>query len=92
MQPGPAATTLPSVSDERLRELERAWRHTGSVDDEVAYLRERVRAGTLDERRLVNLYRRADGRVLTRDCPAGLSAGGQRPGVTMRGGFMPEAR
>lgn len=38
------------MSDERLRELERTWRRTGSVDDEVAFLQERVRTGALGER------------------------------------------
>lgn len=33
--------------DSRLRELERRWRETGSRGDEVAYLRERARAGDL---------------------------------------------
>lgn len=35
------------MSDARLRELERRWRETGSVEDEVAYLRERARTGDL---------------------------------------------
>ena len=33
------------MSDEKLRELERRFRETGSADDEVAWLRERARAG-----------------------------------------------
>ena len=40
------------VSDQRLRELERKWRETGSVEDEAAYLRERVRVGDLTQERL----------------------------------------
>lgn len=40
------------MSDARLRELERRWRETGAVDDEAAYLLERVRSGDLDSRRL----------------------------------------
>jgi hypothetical protein len=35
------------MSDARLRELERRWRETGSVQDEAAYLIERKRGGTL---------------------------------------------
>ena len=34
-----------AMSDEKLRELERRYRETGSVDDELAWLRERARAG-----------------------------------------------
>ena len=33
------------MSDEKLRELERQFRETGSADDEVAWLRERARSG-----------------------------------------------
>jgi hypothetical protein len=40
------------VSDERLRELERRWKETGSVEDEAAWLRERVRAGELAQYRV----------------------------------------
>lgn len=40
------------MSDERLRELERRWRESGAVEDEAAYLRERVRVGDLTEARL----------------------------------------
>ncbi len=40
------------MSDARLRELERRWKETGSVDDEAAYLLERVRSGTADGTRL----------------------------------------
>lgn len=36
-----------SVSDERLREAERRWRATGSVEDEVRLLYERLRVGDL---------------------------------------------
>lgn len=35
------------MSDTRLRDLERRWRETGAVDDEAAYLVERVRVGDL---------------------------------------------
>ena len=41
-----------NVSDLHLRELEAAWRASGSVEDEAAYLRERVRVGDLSEERL----------------------------------------
>lgn len=37
------------MSDERLRQLERRWRETRAIDDEAAYLAERVRAGHLTE-------------------------------------------
>jgi len=40
------------VSDADLRELERRFRETGSVEDEAAWLRERVRVGQLDETRV----------------------------------------
>ena len=40
------------VSDEKLRELERRWRETGAVEDEAAFLLERVRAGELTQERL----------------------------------------
>lgn len=40
------------VSDERLRELERCWQETGTVEDEAAFLSERIRVGSLDQRRL----------------------------------------
>lgn len=40
------------MSDEVLRALERRWRETGSLEDEGAWLRERVRAGTLPRRTL----------------------------------------
>ena len=40
------------MSDERLRDLERRWRLTEAVDDEAAYLLERVRVGDLDQARL----------------------------------------
>lgn len=35
------------MSDARVRELERRWRETGAVDDEAAFLMERVRVGDL---------------------------------------------
>jgi hypothetical protein len=40
------------MTDERLRELERRWKESGSVEDEAAYLLERVRVGDLDQERL----------------------------------------
>lgn len=40
------------MSDQRLRELERAWQAGGGVDDEAALLRERLRRGLTDEARL----------------------------------------
>lgn len=40
------------MADDRLRELERAWRTSGALDDEVAWLRERQRAGDLDAPRV----------------------------------------
>jgi len=40
------------VSDARLRDLERAWRESGALEDELAWLGERVRAGELSEERL----------------------------------------
>lgn len=40
------------MSDERARALERAWRRSGSVADEAAFLRERLRAGEVSLDRL----------------------------------------
>lgn len=37
-----------SVSDEHLRELERAWKEAGTDEAEALWLRERLRLGTLD--------------------------------------------
>ena len=39
------------MSDSRLQELKRAWEASGQVEDEAAYLRERVRVGDLRDRR-----------------------------------------
>lgn len=43
---------MDEVTDQKLRRLERRWRSTGNVEDEAAYLRERVRQGDLSERHL----------------------------------------
>ncbi len=40
------------MTDSHLRELERRFKETGSVEDEAAYLLERVRAGDLEQSRL----------------------------------------
>jgi hypothetical protein len=40
------------VTDHALRESERRWKETGSVEDEAVYLRERLRAGELPLDRL----------------------------------------
>ncbi len=40
------------MSDERLRELDRRWRASGTVDDEAALLAERMRAGVLTPEKL----------------------------------------
>ncbi len=40
------------MSDEKLRELERRFKETGSVEDEAAWLVERVRVGDLTQERL----------------------------------------
>lgn len=40
------------MGDEKLRELERRWRESGTVEDEAAYLLERVRVGDLTQERL----------------------------------------
>ena len=40
------------MSDEELRELERRFRETGSVEDHVAYLKGRLRAGAVTPERL----------------------------------------
>lgn len=41
------------MSDQRIRELERRWRETGSDDDEAAYLAERMRLGELTRKRVL---------------------------------------
>jgi hypothetical protein len=46
------ASFNPRSHDVRLRELERRWKETGSVEDEAAWLRARARAGELDPARL----------------------------------------
>jgi hypothetical protein len=46
------------VSDAKLRDLERRWRETRSLEDEVAFLRERVRAGELARDELLALAHR----------------------------------
>ena len=43
------------MSDEDLRELERRWRASGTVDDEAAYLAERLRAGELSAEQVETL-------------------------------------
>lgn len=40
------------MTDSRLQELERAWKASESLDDEAAYLHERVRTGGLSQERL----------------------------------------
>lgn len=40
------------MSDERLRELERRWRASGALEDEAAWLGERVRLGDLERARV----------------------------------------
>lgn len=40
------------VTDSRLRALERRWKETGTVQDEAAYLVERVRVGDLERSKL----------------------------------------
>lgn len=43
------------MSDTRLRELERRWKISGTVEDEAAYLLERVRVGNLSRENLKRL-------------------------------------
>jgi hypothetical protein len=40
------------MSDEQVRELERRWRASGSIEDEAKYFAERMRVGDLPRRRL----------------------------------------
>ena len=40
------------VSDERLRELERQWKTTGTVEDEAAWLQAKAQAGLVSDARL----------------------------------------
>lgn len=61
------------MSDERVRELERRWKETGTLEDEVAYLGERTRSGDLPRARLVlaaQLDHPAARRLLGENCPA----------------------
>jgi hypothetical protein len=44
---GVARYDAPIMSDQKLRDLERRWKETGNVEDEAAYLLERVRVGRL---------------------------------------------
>ncbi len=64
---------------------------SAAVHDLAAYTAAEVDAllRHREGRRLcVNLYRRADGRVLTRDCPVGLETAVNPPGgYTVRGGI-----
>lgn len=48
----PSRAKLPYVNDQRLRELERRFRATGALADEVAWLQARVQTGALDPLRL----------------------------------------
>ena len=43
------------MSDEHLRELERRWKETASVEDEAAFLREQVRVGDLSPQGLSSI-------------------------------------
>lgn len=42
------------MSDARLRELERRWRESGAIEDEAAYLHERMRVGALPPAKLTS--------------------------------------
>ena len=58
------------MSDQKLRELERKWKETGSVEDEAAYLRERVRVGDLTQERLeLAAYCGQEAARFATDCP-----------------------
>lgn len=53
------------MSDARLRELKRRWQQSGAVDDEAAFLRERVRVGDLTALRLrIAAYAGVPGAIL----------------------------
>jgi hypothetical protein len=67
------------VTDERLRGVEQRWRRTGAVEDEAAYLLERVRAGQLTRSHLELLSYAED--------PAGVAAVGP---VSFESAFPPE--
>ena len=74
------------MSDARLRELERRWRETGAVDDEVAFLQERLRVGELELRAVeiaAYLEDGASGRLVEvrpfRGLPLGLTEYGRAP-------------
>lgn len=68
------------MSDERLRQAERLFQETGSVEDEARYLLERVRAGSLNRERL----------ELAAYCgheASKLAVGGQEPEIAAGGGW-----
>lgn len=49
---GPRSEQIFDMSDTTLRELERIWKETGTVEDEAAYFTQRVRAGDLSADRI----------------------------------------
>jgi len=64
------------MTDSRLQELERAWKASGSLEDGVAYLHERVRTGELSQERLRLASRCGDpaaARAVGHDCTATMS-------------------
>lgn len=71
------------MGDERLREQERRWRESRSVEDEAAYLVERVRVGAVSRTRLVAAAV-AGSAVAARAADTTAGAAPARPGSWLR--------
>jgi hypothetical protein len=56
------------MSDQKLRDQERRWKETGNVEDEAAYLLERVRVGDLSQERFPTGDQPSDRGRLYREC------------------------
>ena len=60
------------MSDARLRDLERRWRASGALEDEVAFLREALRSGALEREALhLAAYCRSEAAARVLDVPMG---------------------
>ena len=79
------------MSDAKLRELERRWKESGAVEDEAAYLLERVRVGDLTRERLELAVSATDYRLGRH---VGSRVGSENAGFSVLGGepaISPEA-
>ncbi len=79
------------MSDTKLRELERRWRDTGAVQDEAAWLKERVRVGDLS-REVVELCALCghEAALLVLPSPSGLTRLGTRMWEAVAGKWLSE--